>query len=372
MDDRFCVVYSSGDEPENSFGEVSAVIDSDGRKPLLIVFFARTTFFREYSVMLHEKYPDTEVIGSATPYVFGSDGAGTDGIYCLAVYDGIECAGGAIPEASKYPMKYVANVEEAVSKLKEYKNTVCMEFTTSTSFSEELVLDTLNSVLSDKKIRVFGASSGADSIKDETFVSYNGQIYANGAVFVLIRNLNGRIYLYKENMYKSTNIELRATDVDCENRMVYEFNDKSALDLIGKDLGIPQNMAMDFMDEHPLGRVIDRDIYIVSAREITDEGIQFHGRIYNMMPMVVLEMENLENVWNRTARNIKDIVGIRPSFTIAINCAARRAAFIKRNLLNDFNKKLKDSYGEYIGITGFGEQLDSVHLNQTLVLALFE
>lgn len=371
MNERYCIASCFEEDYEKCLGEIIEKIDACNKKPILLLFFTGK-YFKEFSVDLHKKYADSEVIGSSTPFIFGSVGADGKGIYCLAIYEGIECTGGVIPEAAKYPMKYVGNVEKALEGISEYKNTVCMEFTTNTSFSEELVLDTLNSVLAPKKIRVFGASSGADSAYSETYVSLNGEVFDNGAVFVLIRNLHGRIYLYKENMYKSTNIMLRATDVECESRMVYEFNEKPAMSLLRNDLGIPKSMLISFMDEHPLGRVIDKDIFIVSARDIIDDGIQFHGRIYNMMPMVLLEMENLDTVWSRTARNIKDIAGIRPSFTIAVNCMARKNIFEKYNVLDKFYDKLSSEYGDYIGITGFGEQLDNVHLNQTLVLALFE
>ena len=46
--------------------------------------------------------------------------------------------------------------------------------------------------------------------------------------------------------------------------------------------------------------------------------------------------------------------------------------FEKENKLYHFISTLKANYGDFIGLSGFGEQLGFIHLNQSMVIAVFE
>ena len=46
--------------------------------------------------------------------------------------------------------------------------------------------------------------------------------------------------------------------------------------------------------------------------------------------------------------------------------------FEEMNLFEEFTKVLKTNYGDYIGIAGFGEQMNFMQLNQTFIILIFE
>ena len=46
--------------------------------------------------------------------------------------------------------------------------------------------------------------------------------------------------------------------------------------------------------------------------------------------------------------------------------------FEKENLFSEFTDTLKNNYGNYIGVSGYGEQYNITHMNQTMILVLFE
>ena len=45
--------------------------------------------------------------------------------------------------------------------------------------------------------------------------------------------------------------------------------------------------------------------------------------------------------------------------------------FEKQNSFGEFVNMLRN-YGNFIGISGYGEQLNFIHLNQTMILLVFE
>ena len=59
------------------------------------------------------------------------------------------------------------------------------------------------------------------------------------------------------------------------------------------------------------------------------------------------------------------------AFSISINCFLRTMLFESENCFGEFVNQLR-SYGHFIGVSGYGEQLDFIHLNQTMVLLVFE
>ena len=86
--------------------------------------------------------------------------------------------------------------------------------------------------------------------------------------------------------------------------------------------------------------------------------------------MLLLETDDVKRVWNETVQRVKNDFQ-NPSFTISINCLSRSRLFEKNNTFGEFVNMLRN-YGKFAGISGYGEQLHYVHLNQTMVLLVFE
>lgn len=372
--ERSFACYSECEFREDALNAVIEEIKlkGEGKTPSLIVFAAGEKNFEWYSKRLKESYESSTVIGTSTYICLSSEGFGHEGISVLCVMNGIEVAAGIIDDIVYNPMASTPIVKEAADSLSGHENTLCLEFTTAFYNSEEIVLDSLKSALKDYNIPVFGGSSGASGPGAANFVSLDGMTLDKGCVFALIRNLEGRIGLFKENIYKPMNTVFTATEVDCEERVVYEFDGMPAADAFAKALGVDRSELQDQIITHPLGRMIGDDICITEGKDVMSDGsISFYARIYNCTKLAILESENWEKVWNRTAGEVNAVMD-KKSFTIAVNCAARSIMFEKGDKMGDFVDGLSKEYGPFIGISGFGEQLNSEHLNQTLLLAVFE
>ena len=369
--ERKVTVFGSSAKKEDNFITITSAIEKagDGTEPLLIIFFSDHIDFQWYSVEINRKYPNSIGLGSSSLAVICSGRQASYGISLLAIMSGIECECGIIRDVSTYPMQHVDEVRDVIRSFPYRENTVIFEMVPSFSMCEELVLDTFKEAIGDDKIPLFGGSSGTEAYSGDEYVTLNGRVYTDSCVYVLIHNLRGRILLYKENMYKPTDKVITATDVDCDKRIIYECNGKPAL---AEALNISESEYRDSYTKHPLGRLRDNDIDIMSPSGVGEDGsMTFYARAFSYTKMAILEMDNLELVWRRTKTAIKES-GINPDFSIAVNCGSRSLLFRMIDKMDTFCSTLYDNYGDYVCCCGFGEQLNSLHCNETLVIGLFE
>ena len=342
------------------------------RSPKLVLFFSGTENFKDYTVEIRKIFSTSLVIGSTSIAAICNDGAYKDGLIVIGIEDGIECYGNVLEDVDKYPIKYVERISECVNKIHDYSNTVCFEVCTALISCEELVLSTLNSVLDEKNIPLFGGSAGDKGNAENTMISFNGIIYDKGCAFVIIKNLGGRIRLYKENIYKETNNYFTATKVDLRKRIVYEYDNKPAAEVIAKALNTSIESLPNYLDSYPVGRIIGKDIYITANKGIVhNNGMEYHARIYKNANMVLLEPSEYRKIIKETINEIKNDIP-HPSLSIMVNCLARTMLFENDGYLNEFAKEMGTALGNYIGFSGYGEQLNKQHFNQTMVVAVFE
>lgn len=372
--ERKITVFGNSASRDDNFLTVTTAIDKsgEGASPLLIIFFSDHIDFQWYSIELNKKYPDAIVLGSTSCDVICSDRQSSYGISLLAVMSEIECYCGIIRDVSTYPMQHVDEVRDVINKLDSYENSVIFEMVPSFSMCEELVLDTFNEAIGNRNIPLFGGSTGTEAYDGEEYVSLNGRIYTDSCVYVLIHNLNGRIFLYKENMYKPTDKIITATDVDCDKRIIYECNNKPVLTAMAEAFGVKEEEVEDYIFKHPLGRIRDNDIDIMDPAKILEDGaILYYARVFNYTRMAILEIDNLELVWRKSNTEIKES-GIKPDFFIGVNCGLRSKMFKKLDKMDSFVRTLNKNYGDYICCSSFGEQLNGCHYNETMIIGLFE
>ena len=365
-------VFCKGREKSGVFNSVKSQIDSGGTCPQLIIFFSDIENFSYYAAELKKAYPSAVTIGSTTYTVFSSAGYAHEGLSVMAVYSGISCTCGILQEIARHPLKYAENVRTAFNALGKPENTCCLEFTTAFSKGEELVLDTFKSVLENTGVSVFGGSAGSNLPGILTFVSLNGEVFEDASVFVFIHNENGRIAVYRENIFRPTASYVTATDVYPEERIVYEYDGEPAAKVIAEKLGVSDSKLQEVISLHPMGRLSGADVYISDCDTINPDGsISYFSRIYNFAKLALLEVDDIDRVWSETKSVLSSQIPF-PSFTLAVNSASRTKYFESINRFDDFVRVLSSNFGSFAGVSGYGEQLDFVHLNQTLILACFE
>ena len=342
------------------------------KNPTLILFFSGVDEFEQYAGEIKKKYPDAITMGATTFAAFCKEGSYKDTLMVLGFEDGIRCEARLLEDVDKYALKYYERVKKIASNFNNPENTMCLEFSSALISCEELVLSTLNSVLSNKKIPVFGGSAGDKGRAEKSLISLNGKVYSNACVFVMIENLKGKIRFYRENIYKPTRHYFKSTKVDVRNRIVYEYDHKPAAQVMADAMGVSMKELPKYLDSYPMGRIIGNEMYIVANNAIVkDNGMAYHARIYNNSQIVLLEPDDYRSVIKRTLEQVK-LDCKKPSLTLMVNCLARSILFEGEGYLNEFATEVGAALGNFVGFAGYGEQLNEQHFNQTMVLAVFE
>ncbi|MBO4825506.1 MAG: FIST C-terminal domain-containing protein [Lachnospiraceae bacterium] len=365
------VAYSELNNPEEAIEDILKQISKKGN-PILIIFSSAEAPFKTYTERLKKAFPKAEIMGCTTFTSLSSKGNGENALVAWAITSGVAVASGVLLEITHYPMKYSERIEKALTIAGRGQNTICIDFCTAAGNCEELVQDTFRSVLEKEKIPVAGATAGATNPDATTYVSLNGEVYEEAAVFLMIKNLTGKVFIYKENIFRPTDLVVTATDVDCEERVVYEYDNMPALVALASKLGVKLDKVVENLVERPLGRITGHDIYITDMRGLRDDGsITYYARIYNQTKLNILEPDDLDAVWKRTAQDVKAVIP-KPSMSYAINCYTRVLFFERHNRMDSYNEVMKKEYGQYAGIATFGEQVHYEHFNATMVLVVFE
>lgn len=349
--------------------------------PKMIIFFSAATAFAEISEKISARYPHALVLGTTSYYTYFNQNISQNALTVISFEDDIDCSGGVIEEIKRYPLKYVSRVKNAVDMLPPSfigtENTICLEFATAFSLSEELVLATLNSICGEYDIPVIGGTAGVSPLEamagsGTTYVSLNGKVYEDACIFAFIRNKKGRIKLFKENIYKPTSKSFMTTSVDVQHRIIRTLDNMPVADVLQKALKCTKEHLPQLLSESPIGRIVGNEIYISDYAGIYDDGsIGWSTRIYNNTKIILLKPGDLKKETQETLnRIIKDVP--HPSFTFIIHCLARTMYYEKMNYLADYVSTVAAKLGNVSGFSSMGEQLRNHHLNQTMLAVVFE
>ena len=337
--------------------------------PVLIIFSADQENFSEYSILLSSRFPQSIVVGSTSYIHMCEQGYSKEGI-CLTAISDIKCCGGVIEEAGRFPGKYIDRFKADVSKISDRENGVCFELCALTYYCEELFLDRLHHILKERNIPLFGGSAGSVKSKGSAVISYNGKVYTEAVAYIFLYG-QFRLHFYKENIFKPMKHQYVVTDAEVSERIVYEYNNVPAARIIAKALGTDIVSLQSVLAEHPMGRMVDNDIYITDhIGVVQDEGLKYYATVYNNTRVVMLEADDYKKVFQETMKNIYDKTGI-PDFAVVINCVSRSIRFENDSYLPEYYSGLKNGFGSFICFSGYGEQLNNHHLNQTMVIATF-
>lgn len=344
--------------------------------PKFVWFTTAVGAFRETTEKMHQRFPNSVVMGTTSIAAFSHEGIFYDTLEVLAIQNGVNCVANVLEEANHCPLKYVDRVQEAVRSLGSHGNgdTICLTATNGLIACEESVLAVLNSVLRKENISVFGGTAGDKGLAEKTYVSLNGRVYDTACVFVLLRNLGGRIHLYRENIYTPICEPLTATKVDAFSRKVMSYEGRPASEMEAQMHGIAvSQMDRGFLDSNPVGRIIGKDMYIIANDDLDSDRrtMKYHARIYENDQIVMLQPDDYRQVNRETMERIRRDVP-RPSMSIMVNCLARTLLFESEGYAGDFFRSMGNVLGDYVGWGGYGEQIYEQHFNQTMIVAVFE
>jgi len=282
----------------------------------------------------------------------------------VVAFQGVTAAANVLEQASVMPVKYIQRLKQDVEVVGgSQKDTVCIDFCTG---NDACVLTTIYSVLKHRNISLVGGTG------DAGMVSANGQVYKDAVAYAMVRNQNGRVRVYKENIYhRLDNYRFIASKTDKEKYIIGELNGRSARQTYQDILHVTEQEIQTQTFKNPFGHVCDSDTYIVSIKGVEPDGSITTFRPANRMDfLTILNIGDYRKVVQDTISKIKDDLGSTPA-VLSVNCLFRYIMFNDEHYWETYLEEMCQSFS-HAGMVGVGEHYNTQFVNQTMCCLAFE
>ena len=340
--------------------------------PRVVVFFSSSCFDKDkVSRLMKENFKSSDVFGCTTSGEIVSGKMLKNSIVAMALSsDIIEDARVEVVEnlkdrigVKKAFAEFNNYYGESVSN-SGYSQYVGIVLIDGLSGTEEMIMDTVGDLTTHLFI---GGSAGDDLKFNKTYVFANGKVYSNAAVLVLLKS-KAPFDIIKTQSFKVLDKKLVATKVNEKNREVIEFNNIPAVKAYAQAIGVPEDKLADHFMSHPVGLVIDDEVFVRSPQQIKGNSIIFYCNILEGMEVSLLESTNIVND-TESALNakIKELGGL--SGIINFNCILRTLELEQKNQTKEYGKIFSNI--PTIGFSTYGEEYLG-HINQTSTMLVFK
>lgn len=339
------------------------------KAPAAIIFMAPYDMAEEVAVLIREAYPDAPSIGTiGTKLVNGK--VDENNFAVLAFFEDVRVSCGIITDISRCPVAHIGEIQRKLSEISAAsENTVCIEYCTG---SEEKLVTTFTSCLEKRGISLIGGTVFGVPEGKPPIVAYNGKIYEDACVYAFVKNLTGKVKVYKENIYENNAKQAHfATKVDVSRKALIELDGRPAAEVYSKELGLPKDKIIDNVLINPMGRAVGEQVFISSMMTLESDGTLINYKRINKNDCIYfLSLGDYKEIEKKTREKIKsDMKHI--SLVLSVDCAYRYFLYNGENYTAAYAKDMA-SLGSHIGIIGGGEQYNNQHVNQTMVCAVFE
>ncbi|SDB27633.1 FIST N-terminal domain-containing protein [Eubacterium oxidoreducens] len=337
--------------------------------PAGIYFQSSYESLEEISGLLAEKYPDVPLIGtSATSYV---GKVVSDQILVVVAFgQGAQVKSGVLRFLSTSPLYDIDDLDQALTSLSATAdNTVCLEYCTN---DEEQLVSSMNVALEKRGITLAGGTVFGVPNGKTAYVCVDGAIYEDACAWLVVKNTSGKIRTYSENIYGIPVDAKRhvATEVNTSNRELISLDHQAATSVYEQETGVGGNAIVDNALQNPLGRIVGDDTYIISPYELGKNGsIISYKRVNENDTIAILELLDYDQINEQTREKIASDGKV--SFVFTINCIYRHILFGNEKYMDRFLSNMED-LGPHVGVVGGGEQYKLQHVNQTMVVVVFE
>ena len=329
--------------------------------PQLIMLMSNQEQFETHVKELEKLYPGVPSIGCI--------GMSYDtrvvekGVGIIAYTDGVDLAANVLEQVSTMPVKYIQRLERDVDKVgASQTNTVCIDFC---SGNDACALTTIHSVLKRRNITLVGGTGDAGK------VSANGKIYEDAVAYALIKNKNGKVKAYKENIYHQFgDYRFIASRTDRAKYIIGELNGKPAKQVYQEILHVTEQEITTQTFKNPFGKINGNDTCIISIKEVSGNALTCFRQVNDSDVLILLELGDYRAIVRDTIQTIrKDFSKISAVFSV--NCLFRYLLFSEEHYMQEYLREM-GVLGSHAGLVGYGEHYNNRFVNQSMTCVVFE
>lgn len=354
------------------FGEAAEAVEmatADIIDPSFVLFYTTYEKLADVAKLIKEKYPEAQTMGVIGAH-YGINNTDVESLLVLALYDDVRVKANIIKEVSKAPLLSIKQIKDDVRSCKPRKEkTVVLEYTTG---NEEILISTFTAALAEFGIQlaggsIYGAPDGCNNI-----AAFDGEIYEDCCVYVVIKNRFGRVNVYKENIYCTVDRPSHyANETDFNEKILYEMDGRKFVDVYCEETGVSVDQIVTNTFSSPLGRIVGDEVFITSLKEVAEDGsVSTFKRINKNDCLDILELGDYDAIGKETrAKMVADVEQI--SLLMSIDCLFRYMLYTDKGYNPSYVEQMSE-LAPYMALVCGGEQFNNQHVNQTMIGVVFE
>ncbi len=213
-------------------------------------------------------------------------------------------------------------------------------------------------------VSVIGGSAGDNLKFEETKIYADGRFVSNAAVFTLIETKLS-FKTFKLQHFEPSDIEMVITEADPSKRIVYEIDGGPAVEEYAELVGVKvSDLNAAVFAKYPVMLQIGDEWYVRSIQKANDDGsLTFFCAIENGLVLTIGRGTGLvDTLKDRVDKFTTEFEKI--DLTLGCDCILRRLEIFAKKEQNKVEKQLNRI--NFLGFSTFGEQYNSIHINQTL------
>ena len=331
------------------------------RQPQFIMLLSNKGQFEDHVAALEKRFPGIPSIGCIGMSYQNS--VVENGVGIIAFTEGVTATANVLEQASSMPVKYIQRLEQDMQAVGgSSRDTVCIDFC---SGNDACVLTTIYTALSKRGISLVGGTG------DQGMVSANGRVYRDAVAYALVRNQNGRVKTYKENIYHQLgNYRFVASDTDRANYVLGALNGKSAKQVYKDILHVTDEEILTRTFQNPFGKINGDDTCIISIKEVHGNALACFRQVNDSDVLILLELGDYRAIVQNTIRQIcQDFP--RRSAIFSVNCLFRYKLFSEQGYMQNYLHDMS-ALGNHVGFVGYGEHYNNRFVNQSMTCVVFE
>ena len=329
--------------------------------PQFIMLLSNDAQFEEHVQALEKRYPGIPSIGCIG--MSYQTGVVEHGVGIIAFSDGVTAAANVLEQVSTMPVKYIRRLERDMQTVGgSSRDTVCIDFCAG---NDACVLTTIYTALRQRGISLVGGTG------DQGKVSANGRVYQDAVAYALVRNQNGRVKTYKENIYHQLgNYRFIASNTDRSNYILGSLNGKPAKQVYKSILHVTDEEILTRTFQNPFGKINGDDTCIISIKEVHGNSLACFRQVNDSDVLILLELGDYQAITRETIAQICRDFPSR-SAIFSVNCLFRYKLFSEHNYMQTYLREMA-SLGCHAGFVGYGEHYNNRFVNQSMTCVVFE
>jgi hypothetical protein len=338
----------------------------------LVLFFASPSFDREQLTQaLAIEFPNTMLVGCTTAGEITRDGYREGALTGISfasqhfrikptlirnlqefrmeqgeriAHDSMEALGLVLPNARSVPSQVFA-----------------MLLVDGMSRQEELVVSSLNRFLD--PVPLFGGSAGDGLNFGKTWVFCEGKFHDDAAVLTLFQT-SCPFKVFKLDHFHPTDRKMVVTEADPNQRLVMEINAEPAAPAYARMVGLEaQELSPLIFAAYPVVVKIGGEYHVRAIQKVEPNGsLRFYCGIDEGLVLTVAKGEDLAENLSRNLERIKAQLG-ETDMILGFDCILRRLEAEQKQKTREVSSVL--SRNKVVGFCTYGEQFNSMHVNQT-------